>query len=272
MSEHTVEESIYIVDSHCHLNSYDDLDLVIERAKGNNVTKMVTIGTQIDDFQQLYSICEKHKDCCFMTVGVHPDYALGLDEAAFDFAYRNAFSNVSDRNTDYSPVIGVGEIGLDYRDSPDSFVKNAQKKVFEYQLHLAGEYNKPVYIHTRDAIVDTLETVAAFPNVCGIFHCFCEGVDIARKVLDLGYVISLSGIVTFKNAPVVHDVARYVPLDRLLVETDAPYLAPVPYRGKRNEPAYTRFVAEHIAVLRNVEPEVVFAQTTANFYNLFGIL
>jgi TatD DNase family protein len=249
-----------IVDSHCHLDYYPDVDAVIARAKENGVTRMATIGTQIDDFAKLHAICEQHRECCYMTIGVHPDNVdnLGID------AFEQAFCNIND---DF--VIGVGEIGLDYKDNPDAAVKQKQRIAFECQLQLAG--NKPVYIHTRDAIEDTLSVVGQFPHVRGVFHCFSENVDIARRVLDLGFLISLSGIVTFKNAPTVHDVARYVPLDRLLVETDSPFLAPVPHRGKQNEPAYTRMVAERIAQLKGCAPEVIVAQTSDNFDKLFGV-
>ncbi|MDR1208366.1 MAG: TatD family hydrolase [Holosporales bacterium] len=250
-----------IVDSHCHLDSFYDLDSIIARAKNAGVTWMVTIGTEIDDFTRLKEICDSHIDCCSMTIGVHPDNIGLLQKEDFD----NACIYIKDDH-----VIGIGEIGLDYKDNPDQENVHRQKAAFEYQLHLAETHGKPVYIHTRNAFEDTLSVVRNFPSVRGIFHCFCEGVDQARKALDMGYLISLSGIVTFKNAVSVHDVATYVPLDRLLVETDSPFLAPTPYRGKQNEPAYVKLVAERIAELRSVSPDVVFTQTTQNFINLFS--
>jgi TatD DNase family protein len=244
------------------LDSFDDLNAVIERAKLNNVSKIVTIGTQINDYARLRAICEQYADRCYMTIGVHPDNVSTLDERTLE----ETFAHITDDR-----VIGIGEIGLDYREHPDIDVKTCQQKAFESQLSIAQTHRKPVYIHTRNAIADTIEIASRFPDVRGVFHCFCEGLDIARKVLDLGYCISLSGIVTFRNAPLVHDIARFVPLDRLLVETDAPYLAPSPHRGKRNEPAYVRLVAEGIANLRGVPSDVICEQTTANFYELFPL-
>lgn len=249
-----------MIDSHCHLDYFDDLDSIIERAKEQKIQKIVTIGTQIDDFSRLSSICVRYPDYVNMTIGVHPDNVFGIETYALD----NTFKNMKE---DY--VIGVGEIGLDYHENPDSCVKNYQKKIFEYQLYLAEHYNKPVCIHTRSAIHDTLDIIKNFPMNCGVFHCFCENVEVAKQVLDYGYLISLSGIVTFKNAQLVHDVAKFIPLDRLLIETDAPYLAPVPYRGKRNEPSYVRWTGEAIAYLKGISPRRVFKQTTENFNILF---
>jgi TatD DNase family protein len=239
---------------------FDDTDAVVARAKSAGVGCMVTIGTEIDDYARLRAICDKNPKSCYMTIGVHPDNVGLLSREDFDCAFGNI-------NEDH--VIGVGEIGLDYKDDPSPEIVRRQREAFEYQLHIAYTFHKPVYIHTRYAFDDTLSIVAKYPSVRGIFHCFCEGVDSARKVLDLGYMISLSGIVTFKNAASVHDVAKYVPLDRLLVETDAPFLAPAPHRGKQNEPAYVTFVAERIAELRSVPPEVVLAKTTENFNSIF---
>jgi TatD DNase family protein len=249
-----------IVDSHCHLNLFEDHDSIIARAKNAGVTWMVTIGTEIDDYVILKEICDRHKDCCRMTIGVHPDNVGLLQNEDFD----RAFININE-----DCVIGIGEIGLDYKDNPDMENVRRQKAAFEYQLHLAEVHEMPVYIHTRNAFEDTLSSVRNFPRVRGVFHCFCEGVDQARTVLDLGYLISLSGIVTFKNATSVHEVASYVPLDRLLVETDSPFLAPSPHRGKQNEPAYVKLVAERISELRSVPSDVVSSQTALNFAKLF---
>lgn len=249
-----------IVDSHCHLDSFEDLDTVIKRAKEQDVHKMVTIGTEFDDFERLSAICKKYSQNVEMTVGIHPDNVIGLDKTQINQAFQNVTQPY---------VIGIGEIGLDYHENPSQEVQIVQKNAFEYQLNLALGYEVPVYVHTRAAIEDTLSIVKNSQVKDVVFHCFCEDIVEARKVLDLGYTISLSGIVTFKNARQVAEVAQFVPLDRLLIETDAPYLAPTPYRGKRNEPAYVRWVGEFLAHLKGIPSEQVFSVTTENFYRIF---
>ncbi|MDR2464140.1 MAG: TatD family hydrolase [Holosporales bacterium] len=251
-----------VVDSHCHLDCFDDVDDVVERARKFGIAKLLTISTQINDFKKIATICDRFPQYVYATIGVHPDYAFNVSFEDLD----RAFLNIKNKF-----VVGVGEIGLDYRSDISDENKKQQQKVFEYQLNLATCNNVPVCIHTRNAISDTLDVVRSFQKSFGVFHCFGEDVCFAREVLDLGYMISLSGVVTFKNAHTVHEVAKFVPIDRLLVETDSPYLAPVPYRGKRNEPAYVKFVADKISELRNVDPTYIYNKTTKNFMNCFNI-
>jgi TatD DNase family protein len=251
-----------VVDSHCHLDYFVDVEEVVARAKNAGVMKLLTIGTQVDDFAKISAICEQFPSYVYATIGVHPDNVCNVSNADLDKAFLNIKSKF---------VVGVGEIGLDYRNDIDKESKILQRKAFEYQLNFAVQNNLPVCIHTRNAFADTLDIVMSFQKSFGVFHCFCEDTYAARKVLDLGFMISLSGIVTFKNAHVVHDVARFVPIDSLLVETDSPYLAPVPYRGNRNEPSYVTFVANKVAELLNVDPVYVCHKTTKNFLNCFSI-
>jgi TatD DNase family protein len=262
MNTELLFDDISIVDSHCHLDFYEDIDDVVAKAKNTGITKLLTISTQIKDFAKISAICERFPSYVYATIGVHPNNISDVSNVDFD----NDFLNIKNKF-----VVGVGEIGLDYKNDTSKEIKTLQQKAFEYQLNFATQHNIPVCIHTRNAIEDTLDIVKSFQKSFGVFHCFCEDVCSARKVLDFGYMISLSGIVTFKNAHIVHDVAKFVPIDRLIVETDSPFLAPVPYRGDRNEPANVRLVADKIAELRNVEPEYIYNKTTENCLNCFKI-
>lgn len=254
------EKIVNAIDSHCHLDYFEDLDDVVARARAAGVNKVVTIGTKSGDASQLEAICDRFHDFARMTVGVHPDEVQGMKSADFDrlFENRGRF------------VVGVGEIGLDYRDHPDNFVKAQQRQAFGEQMARAGDQHLPVVIHTRQAFDETVDVVRGCHGVRGIFHCFCEGIDAARVALDLGFLISFSGIVTFKKSVSLQDVARFVPLDRILIETDAPYLSPEPLRGKRNEPAHVCLTGRFIAQLKAVAPDDVFRVTRTNAYQVFG--
>lgn len=255
-----MSEEIFGVDSHCHLNDFEDVAAVIQKAKENDIRKMVTISTSFDEVEQLISICENFPNVVDMTIGVHPDNAelVSEDLIAQYFHYlEKPF------------VIGVGEIGLDYRDEPSSVVKKQQQKIFEYQIELSQTYGVPICIHARNCFEDVIGIITHFPNQTGVCHCFTGGKEEARKILDLGYYISITGIVTFKNATILQEAVRYIPLDRLLIETDAPYLAPVPYRGKKNEPAWVRITAEYIAGLKQDVTNHVLNITADNFFRLF---
>lgn len=257
-----MEELIHkVIDSHCHLNSFEDVEDVIARAKAAGVEKVVTIGTESGDSEALEAICAAHPDFVRMTIGVHPDSVVGLTPSDFDriFTFQSPF------------VVGVGEIGLDYREDPDDEIKRAQRSAFAEQLARAIALNFPVSIHTRQAIDETLDVIRAHPSSRGVFHCFSEDKAIARAALDLGFLISFSGIVTFKKAEAVQEAAKFVPLDRMLIETDAPYLAPVPRRGQRNEPAYVLHTGAFIAELRGILPDEVYHQTALNAQHLFNL-
>lgn len=231
---------------------------VLQRMRDNDVGVAVCIGVNLEDFPNVLALAEGYSQL-YATVGVHPEYT---DVEEPDEAKLVALAQ-------HSKVIAIGETGLDYywqKDQPEW-----QRERFRTHIRAARRCSKPLVVHTRDSAADTLRVLKeeGADAVGGVMHCFTENWDIARLALDLGFYLSFSGIVTFKNATIVKDVAQKCPLDRILVETDSPYLAPVPYRGKPNEPAYVRHVAEEIAKLRSISIESVHQATTENFYTLF---
>lgn len=250
-----------LVDSHCHLNFpefKEDFSDVLHRAKLNGIGTMLTINTRLSEAKQIQEIATAHPNV-FCTVGVHPHDAQ-------DYASHDLKQQIIDL-TVHPKVVGLGETGLDYyyNNSPSK----EQIESFEIHLGLSGDLDLPVVVHTRNADQDTLACMDRFPRATGVFHCFSGGIDMAQAGLDRGYLISFSGIITFKKAEELREVVKYVPLDRILVETDAPFLAPMPHRGKRNEPAFTLHTAEMVAELKGIPLQQVAEQTTDNFFNLF---
>ncbi len=252
-----------IVDSHCHLNMKEfqnDLDDVIARARGNGITHMQTICTKLDDLPDILAIAEKYPNI-FASVGVHPHDGDDTEDLKAETLIKLS---------KHPKIIGLGETGLDYYYEHSNRIN--QKNAFITHINAAQETELPVIIHTREADIDTIDIIQSeiknkpFP---ALIHCFSSTEELAFKCLDLGMYISISGIITFKNTDALRATVRKIPLDRLLVETDAPYLAPIPMRGKRNEPSFTRYVAEKIAEIKGVMPEEIFAQTTNNFFKLF---
>lgn len=252
-----------LVDSHCHLDFPDlagRLPEVLQRMRENRVAVAVCIGVNLEDFPKVLALAESQPNL-YATVGVHPE-STEVEEPTVERLVALAA---------HPKVIGIGETGLDYywqKDKPEW-----QRERFRNHIRAARTCGKPLVVHTRDSAVDTLRLMAeeGADAVGGVMHCFTEDWTVATQALDLGFHLSFSGIVTFKNAQTVKDVAQKCPLDRLLVETDAPYLAPVPYRGKQNEPAYVRYVAEEIARLRTLSLDEVAQATTENFSRLFKI-
>lgn len=250
-----------LVDSHCHLDFPDlakNLPQILETMQQNGVGCAVCIGVNLEDLHGVLSLVDAHQHL-FASVGLHPEYA-DVQEPSVEELVRLA---------EHSKVIAIGETGLDYhwhKDAPEW-----QRDRFRVHIRAARECGKPLVIHTREAASDTLRVMKeeGAGDVGGIMHCFTETWEVAETALDLGFHISLSGIVTFKNALTIKEVARRVPLDRLLVETDAPFLSPVPYRGKLNQPGYVKYVAQEIARLRGLELDEVVATTTSNFFKLF---
>ena len=250
-----------LVDSHCHLDFPDlasRLPELLQRMEENAVGLAVCIGVNLEDFPRVLALVEGHPQL-WATVGVHPEYT---DVREPDENELLALAN-------HPKVIAIGETGLDYywrKDKPEW-----QRARFRTHIRAARRCGKPLVVHTRESAEDTLNVLAeeGADAVGGVMHCFTENWEVARRALDLGFYISFSGIVTFKNAAIVKDVAQKCPLDRILVETDSPYLAPMPYRGKQNQPAYVRHVAEEIARLRDISLEDVTAATTQNFFTLF---
>ena len=250
-----------LVDSHCHLDFPDlsrRLPEILGRMNENGVGWAVCIGVNLEDFPGVLALAESHPNL-YATVGVHPEYADAEDPSEGKLAEL----------ADHPKVIAIGETGLDYywqKDRPQW-----QRDRFRRHIRAAIRARKPIVVHMRDAADDTLSILKeeGAQAVGGVMHCFTETWEVARDALNLGFHISFSGIVTFKNALAIKEVARKTPLDRILLETDSPYLAPVPYRGKPNEPAYVRHVAEEVARLRGLSPEQVGEATTTNFFNLF---
>lgn len=250
-----------IVDSHCHLDFpelAENLPQILEAMRANDVGCAVCIGVNLEHLPRVLALADAHPQL-FASVGVHPEY---------DEAQEPAEAQLVELAS-HPKVIAIGETGLDYhwhKDAPEW-----QRERFRTHIRAARRSRKPLVIHTRDAAADTLRLMAeeGAGEVGGIMHCFTETWEVAEQALDLGFHLSLSGIVTFKNALTIKDVARRVPLDRLLIETDSPYLAPVPFRGKTNQPAYVKHVAEEIARLRGISFDAVAAATTENFFRLF---
>ncbi|WP_071871712.1 TatD family hydrolase [Atopomonas hussainii] len=255
-----------LVDSHCHLDRLDlaphggDLSAALDAARARGVSRFLCIGVSADNAQAVKQLAHQYADV-FASVGVHPLDLQEGKEPDLDWL----LTELNDPR-----VVAIGETGLDYHYQPES--APLQQRAFALHLRAAKQTGKPVVIHTRAAKEDTLTQLreADLPNA-GVLHCFTEDWPMAKAALDMGYYISLSGIVTFRNAEALRDVARQVPVDRLLVETDSPYLAPVPHRGKSNEPQFVRDVAEFIAELRGVSLEALAEQTTQNFECLFPL-
>ena len=252
------------IDSHCHLefpDFGDELDDVVRRAGDAGIDWMVTIGTRLSAFDPVLAISERY-DNVFCSVGIHPHNAGTELKITTEHLTRIAAR--------YPKVIGFGETGLDY--FYDHSPRDIQQEQFKTHIRAAREAGLPVIVHTRDADEDTLrilqESYAEGPFT-GVIHCFSSGPEFAKAVLEMGLYISISGVVTFKRADALRETVADIPLDRLLVETDAPYLAPVPWRGRRNEPAYTAHTAAKVAEVKGVEPATLAEATTTNFFALF---
>lgn len=253
-----------IFDSHTHLNAEQfkaDIPETIQHAKELGVTEMAVVGFDTPTIEKSLQLSQKYKEIQSI-IGWHPTEA-------------GSYTPEIEKNLQHllttPKVVALGEIGLDYYWMEDP--KEVQDRVFRRQIAIAKEMNLPISIHTRDAMEDTYKILKEedIRDIGGIMHSFSGDPEWMERFLDLGMHISLSGVVTFKKAVEVQDVAKAVPLNRLLVETDAPYLAPVPYRGKRNEPGYTRYVVEKIAELREMPFEKIAEQTTANAHRLFRL-
>ncbi|MGE5505702.1 MAG: TatD family hydrolase [Actinomycetota bacterium] len=252
-----------LVDSHCHLDFpdfADDLDGVVARAVEAGVGRMLTINTHVTRFERVLAVAERF-DCVWCTVGIHPHEAGTEPAANFDRLVELS---------SHPKVVGFGETGLDYY--YDKSPREAQRASFCTHIAAARATGLPVVVHTRDADDDTAAILAEEMGkgaFTGLIHCFSGGPQLAEKVVELGLYVSVSGILTFKTADSLRDTVAAVPLDRLLVETDAPYLAPIPFRGKRNEPAYTARTAARLAEVKGVAMGDIERATTANFHRLF---
>jgi TatD DNase family protein len=252
------------VDSHCHIpmlslgHTDEGVESVLRHAAENGVGYFLCVSVDIETLPAVLRVAETHSNV-FASVGVHPN-----TDAATDASAERLLELAQ-----HPRVVAIGETGLDYYRSQGDL--EWQRDRFRRHIAIARHCGKPLIIHTRDARADTLRILREerAEEVGGVMHCFTEDMDMATKAMELGFLISFSGIVTFKTATELQEVARRIPADRLLVETDCPYLAPIPYRGKENQPAYVRHVGEFIANLRGVPTDELARQTTENFFRLF---
>lgn len=253
-----------LVDSHCHLDRLDlstyngDLKLALEAARAQSVEHILCVCIDLENFPQVLQVAESYPNIS-ASVGVHPTEVIPQDPTTEELI----------KLAQHSRVVAIGETGLDYY--RDESHKAAQQERFRRHIRAAKQTDKALIVHTRQARVDTIAILKeeGADSVGGVLHCFTENWEMAQQAMELGFYISFSGIVTFKNAIEIQEVAKQLPLDRMLIETDAPYLAPVPFRGKPNQPAYVRYVAEAIATLRDVSFEEIAKQTSENFFTLF---
>lgn len=251
------------VDSHCHLDFPElaaELPQLLSAMRENDVTHALCIGVDLPAWPGVVAIAQSHANL-YATVGVHPDYTDTPEPSVADLVAM----------AQTAKVVAIGETGLDYYRLQGDL--EWQRERFRTHIRAAREAGKPLVIHTRAAAADTIAIMREerAGEAGGVMHCFTETWDVAKAALDLGFHISFSGIVTFKNAVELQDVARRVPQDRMLIETDSPYLAPVPFRGKRNQPAWVRHVGEAVARLRGVPVETIANATSENFFRLFRI-
>ena len=265
-SHTTLPAGVHLVDSHCHLDRLDlealgtDLDGVLKKARELGVTRLLCVGINRAELPRVLELAGRY-DAVHASVGVHPNEREQTEVGETELV----------RLADHPKVIAIGETGLDYFRSEGDL--EWQRERFRRHIRAARACRLPLIVHTRDAAADTLRILReeGARDTGGVMHCFTGDWETACAALELGFYISFSGIVTFKNARALQDVAARVPEDRLLVETDAPYLTPVPYRGKPNQPAYTRYVAECLARLRGTTLERIAEATTNNFNRLFNI-
>lgn len=249
-----------MIDTHAHINTveFDDkINLIIDNAKKANLKNIFAVGMDYETSLKAINL-SKQFEMVYATVGIHPSYVNDSDHNKLNDLYNN------------EKVVAVGEIGLDYYWTSDN--KELQEKVFEEQIQKAIKLNLPIIIHTRNSFIESYKIVKKYQGqVTGVFHCFTGTVEEAKMILDLGFYLGVDGPVTFKNAANIKDIVKFTPLSKLLIETDSPYLAPTPYRGKKNEPSYLPFIAKEIALIKNVSFEEVVEQTTNNAIKLFKL-
>ena len=248
------------IDTHAHLDKLTpSVKTILEQAKESGVFRILTIGTELKDWKEVIKLCEKYSPELYGALGMHPHTASDFNEECEEFLKTHL---------SLKRIIAVGEIGLDYYYEHSD--RKIQKAIFEKQLCLAQELKMPVEIHTREAEEDTAFYLKQFcGKVRGLLHCFTSSYSLAKKALDYGFNISFSGILTFKNSRELRETCKKIPLDRLHIETDAPFLSPMPYRGKENQPAYVSVLAELVASLHNVDLKSLSDQLKINTFDLF---
>ncbi len=258
-----------IVDSHCHLDFKDfenDRDEIIKKAKMSNVDYFLTISVNLEDFENVHKVSQNYNNI-WCTTGIHPNNVNSkINASQLEEIQSKILINLKKKK-----VVGLGETGLDFFRGKKN--RTNQMESFMLHLFLSGNQKYPTIVHTRDADDDTIncldESVKKYSS-SGLIHCFTSTKEFAKKALDNGFYISFSGIITFKNAVDLVDVVKYVPLDKILVETDSPYLAPVPFRGKRNEPSYVNYTLEKVAEIKKIKKDKLIKITTKNFFTLFS--
>ncbi|TAJ76827.1 MAG: TatD family deoxyribonuclease [Gallionellaceae bacterium] len=251
------------IDSHCHLSFpelAENIDEILANMKLNEVTRALCVSVELDKFPQVLQLAERYEHI-YASVGVHPDYILRAEPTQTELV----------RLAQHPKVIAIGETGLDYYRLTGDL--EWQRERFRTHIRAAKQCSKPLIIHTRSAAQDTLRIMVDenAGSIGGVLHCFTENLAVAQAAIEQGFYISFSGILTFKNATLIKEVAQKIPLDRMLIETDAPYLAPTPHRGKLNQPAYVKLVAQEIAKLRGISIEEVGLATSYNFRHLFRL-
>lgn len=253
--------SSFLIDTHSHIDmdDFDDVASVVNNAKNSGVNKIVIPSVDKNSFEKIISLSDKFEEV-YCALGIHPSEAQNANDVDFDEIIK--LSN-------HPKVVAVGECGLDYY--WDKTFIDEQKNVFIKQIEIANSINKALIVHDREAHKDTFDIlVQNATNIPVIMHCFSGSLEFALECVKNGYYIALGGVVTFKNAKKVHEIAKEIPLTHLLLETDAPYLTPVPFRGKRNEPAYIKFIAEEISKIRGISVDEVAQATSDNARKVFG--
>lgn len=251
-----------MIDAHGHITNdcFNDVEDVINRAKEGGVTKVVCSAFNLLSSQNALALAEKYPSV-YANVGFHPENVGEME--------KNSFAEI-EKMAKNEKVVAIGEIGLDYHS--EGFDKEKQKEVFIKQIEIANKLKKPIVVHSREAMGDTIEVLQKFPPICpSLMHCYSGSFESAKILMKLGFSFSIGGVVTFKNAKNLPEVVEKIPLDRLLLETDCPFMTPVPFRGQRNEPKNVVYVADKIARIKGISIEEVAAVTTENAKRLFGI-
>lgn len=268
----------FLIDTHSHIDLKDfddDLDSVIENARNSGVEKIIVPSVDSDSFEKIIKICGKYPQA-YGALGIHPTEAQNAKDEDFEKILELAKAPAPLEGEGWvggqpmtNKIVAIGECGLDYY--WDKTYAEKQKEVFIKQIKIANELNLPLLVHDREAHKDTFDILAEHAKTSVVMHCFSGSFEFARECIKKGFYIALGGVVTFKNAKKAHEVAANIPLEYLLLETDAPYLTPEPYRGKRNEPAYTKYSAQRIAEIRGVLYEEIANQTTLNARKVFRV-
>ncbi len=256
------------IDSHCHLNMLTghektplSMQTLLDDAAHEGIDKMLCVSVNTTDWADMKAQCAPHRERIVISAGIHPCYMDDQDFPALETQAQD------------EQVVAIGESGLDFCYDKDEQTQRLQRHSFAYHIDLSARLNKPLIVHTRDAREDTIAVLRSehAERGGGVMHCFTESKAMAKQALDLGFYISFSGILTFKNAADLREVCAYVPLDKILIETDSPYLAPMPHRGKMNRPCWVRYVAEQVANVKDLTTEEVAKATSDNFYALFPL-